>query len=589
MSDRKIGYIAFAICFLISILLLLKRFYFFGSNFDAPIIVNLTYHNLLNLDFIKWEGGLSGSFYGTHTPFTLLFASWISYFQPFNAVEYTSIAFAASCGFLGYIFSQFLPASFDKKTTSFTTILLTVFFVFNFYSKNCLYFVHFELFYLVFLTAFFYYFLTKKHLASYITLFLFLVSREDFGFHLFTIISIAMFFNFVFIKDKSFDFKHWSYIAVICFVSSVMLCYFKSFFPGDQAFSRIYFEPHWPQILDIINIEYIRPRALAFIEKNIYSIANIVILLVFSLFSRTYLTLIPVMSILPWLTIHILAKTAYINKMADYYSFPFAIMLVWPSVCPLLFQVTEKLKRKLYYLQLILLILTFAHSTPFYSKLYPFIKLDNIMNGAKFSQEIERSLQNLNHPLLTWSVATLNPDIYEEDNILKSPKISDLTRPIFYFNNDQQIYKIATENSYTYKYKIQDTPIRILSNIDLTNIFTNLQPNSSFWIEALSLNKKYMYQKIGENMTLGVLKAKDLKKKPLFFAAGNYCAHIKHESNTTLLFTVNDAELDKEIYHADINNNSYNCFAITNPTSLYLTLSTLTGTTKLKEFVIIKK
>lgn len=551
-------FITFALCFFIASSALLKRFYLSGVNYDAPLIINLMYHNLFALDFPPWEVGLAGSYFKTHTPFIMNIISWLSYLQPFNLLEYTSIVFGLFCGFFGYISYLMLSKSFSFGRIA--GVFLAFCMVFNYYNTRCLYEVHFELFYIVLLCGFLYYFSQQQYTKSYIVLFLFLISREDFGFHLFTLIITMLIFK---VELKTQDRIRLIKIAAISFLSSVLLCYFKSFFPGDHAFSRIYFDSSFATLLKILHPAHIFDGLKTLVKSNLYSILNLTILLLFSIGYRTFYTIIPVLSLMPWVGLHVVATNKLTNELPWYYDFPLAIMFVWPALAVLMFKPEPQLQRKLKYLQITLLVIGLGYSVPFFKKIFPLPTIDNIRNMHIFTQQVAgRPTDDI---VVTRDVATLNPKIYHGQDIYPTTKKGAIQ--YIYFVQNYNSYQDTL--SYPYRYKIENTPIRILSTKPISSEeYRNFIVNDNFWIEALSYSKEHMYKPSVTPLTIEYYKSKKLKKKRIYFAAGKYCGVVDISHGDGYELNVFNAE-DQSVYTSS---EQRFCFNLVNAGDYYLTI-----------------
>lgn len=564
-------YLTFLICFLTGSAVLLKRFYLSGVAYDAPIIVDLMFDNLFSLNFIRWEDGIGDSYFKTHTTLIMYFLSWLSYLVPINAVEYCSLIFGLFCGVLGFVSYKMLCKVDYSKPLS---LILAILFTFNFYNANTIYLIHFEIFYIVLLCGFFYYFTQKQYNTSYIFLFLLLLSREDFGFHLLTII-ISIFMLRVDL-DKEFK-KRLLYIGLISFISSILLCYIKSFYPGDQAFSRIYFEPSQAGIIAVLKPSHILEGLTRAVPKNIFSIINITCLIIFSVYTRTRIMLVPVLAVLPWIGIHIISNKLYINSLPDYYAFPLAIMLIWPAISILLQKYDQLMTRRVKYLQLLLLIISLFQTIPFYKKLLPTLSAHNIKNMHIFTSEIKHSHND--KQVLTRDVATLNPRIYDDSFIyLRTTKKAD---EFFYFDQDYTSYKNFLD--YKYHYKIENTPVRIATTKPLpTNAYSNMAENKAFWLEALSVSKYFMYKPFALPLELG--KIKNLKQKIINFTPGQYCGIIDLTGSDEFTFTVHKED-GTAIFEAK---ETKFCFEIKISDDYYLTISPASGTISINNLDIKK-
>jgi hypothetical protein len=562
IKDRKSNLVSlfiFIFSFVITLAFLLKKFYLFGINEDAPIIANLMWHNGWNIFFNDWQGG--GSYYQTHSSLIFILISQLSYILPLNMIEYASVIIALSVGLLGYITAQILykfKKSLKLNNLLFLalTILLSIGFVFNVYNKDCIALAHFEIFYISFLVAFLYYFFIHKYYLSYFFLFLFLITREDFGFHLFTLISIILFFNYFVLKFENLQTRKLIVICLISLLASIALCYMKKFFPGDDAFSRVYFSTKWPEILEAFRFAHLVKTFLIFSKNNIFTIINLVLSIFFAIRYRSYFILIPIVSILPWLYLHLLSNDRTAG-MPDYYKFPFAIILIWPALTCLIFEknITNTLRKKIYFFQIILIAFSFSYTIPFYKKIFPLVAISNIENSNLFTEEVRKFADhsNLKNMRVTLDILTLNTRLYKKDNVVLAngtlaENNFDKDKIIFYNVNDSFIYESITKYDYKNAFQIKDTPIRIITNDNLKKYFTNLATNNHFWLESLSLPKNYMYREHNDSLEVKSFNINSIVKKPIYLRQKKYCIAIKQKQSIQLLFSVYRTHDESEIF-----------------------------------------
>lgn len=602
IKDHKSNLVSlfiFIFSFIIALAFLLKKFYLFGINEDAPIIANLMWHNGWNIFFNDWQGG--DSYYQTHSSLIFILISQLSYILPLNMIEYTSLIIALSAGLLGYITSQILykfKESLKLNNLLFLalTIFLSIGFVFNVYNKDCIALVHFEIFYISFLVAFLYYFFIHKYYLSYFFLFLFLITREDFGFHLFTLISIILFFNYFVLKFENLQTHKLIVICIISLLASIALCYMKKFFPGNDAFSRVYFSTKWPEILEVFCFAYFVKTLFIFSKKNIFTIINLILSIFFAIRYRLYFILIPIVSILPWLYLHLLSndRTA---AMPDYYKFPFAIILIWPALTCLIFEknITNTLRKKIYFFQIILIAFSFSYTTPFYRKIFPLVVISNIENSNLFAKEARNFANNgnLKNMQVTLDIATLDTRLYKKDNVVLANRDFaennfDKDKIIFYNVNDFFIYEPITKYGYKNAFQIKDTPIRILTNNNLKRYFTNLVTNNNFWLESLSLPKRYKYREHNNYLEIKPFNVNSVVKNPIYLHQKKYCIDIVQKQTNKLLFSIYKTSDESEIFKFLIQDKSNNlCFDISEAGSYYFIVNPIEKKSTITKFNIV--
>lgn len=582
------GFFVSVLSLAMTLAVLLKKFYFSGVNYDAPIITNLMWHNAgLNIFYNLWQG--NGSFYQSHSSLIFIIISKLSYVLPLNMVEYTCFVFALSTSLLGYVVTQILyrfkeNLKIDGLSFFSLTTLLSLGFVFNVYNVDSIYLVHFEIFYISFLVSFLYYFFTYKYYTSYFFLLLFLIVREDFGFHLFTLISIILFFDHFIIKAKHLPSRKLIIICLVSLVASIMLCYMKKFFPGDDAFSRVYFNTKWPAILETFDSNHLAKNLILFGKKNIFTIVSFALSIIFAIRYRAYFILISLISILPWLFLHLLSQNDHTVIMGDYYKFPFAIILIWPALACLIFRnvIADSLRIKIYFLQIIIILFSLIHTISFYTKSIPLVSISNIVNSNLFAEEVRKFADNgnLKNMRVTLDILTLDTRLYKKDNVVLVDGVVaennfDKDKIVFYNTNDSFIYEPITKHGYKNALKIKNTPIRVQTNSDqLAKYFSNLEVNNSFWIDALSLPKNYRYINSNETLKIEPFKVNLVVKKPVYLYHKKYCVDISQQKPIENLFSVYRMSNNNEVFkHLIQDEYNHLCFNIAKDDSYYFVLN----------------
>jgi hypothetical protein len=515
-------------------------------------------------------------------------------------IEYTSFILALSVGVLGYVTTKILydfkdTLNFNNSLFLILTVFLSICFVFNVYNIDCITLVHFEIFYISFLVAFLYYFFIHKYYLSYLFLFLFLITREDFGFHLFTLISIILFFDYFVLKSKKLQTRKLIIICLISLVSSIALCYMKKFFPGDNAFSRVYFSTKWPEILEAFRFSHLVKTFLLFSKNNIFTIINFMLSIFFAIRYRSYFILISVFSVLPWLCLHLLSndRTAV---MSDYYKFPFAIILIWPALSCLIFEknITDTLRKKIYFFQIILITFSFSYAKTFYKNIFPLVTMSNIENSNLFAEEVRKFADNgnLKNMRVTLDILTLDTRLYKKDNVVLVDGVVaennfDKDKIIFYNANDSFIYEPITKHGYKNAFQIKNTPIRILANNNIKRYFTNLITNNDFWLESLSLPKKYKYRIYNNSLELRPFNVNSIVKRPVYLHQKKYCADITQKQSNQLLFSIYKTHDESEIFKFLVQDKSNNlCFDITEAGSYYFIVNPVKKRSTITKFNI---
>jgi hypothetical protein len=182
--------------------------------------------------------------------------------------------------------------------------------------------------------------------------------REDAGLHYFMVLFLLC-AAFIFQKKEPALIKKTALISVFCLLFSLTaFALQKKFYPGDNAFHRIYFDSKG--IFSHLNEEICKKRLMVFFyNKSTISLPWILSLLCFLFPSLRFLS-IAALSTSAWTLFSLFAKNPVAGGLDIYYSFPLITSYIWPFLSPVSLPVKKIRIQYLFFL--LLLVIADRHS-----------------------------------------------------------------------------------------------------------------------------------------------------------------------------------------------------------------------------------
>lgn len=190
-------------------------------------------------------------------------------------------------------------------------------------------FPHFEMAIPALLAAFFACYCNGKFKLAILFLFVGLLVREDAGLHYFGLFFILASYLYA-IKYSRYA-KQFLFLAFICAVMSLLAISIQKYFfgTGDNALVRVYLgNPAFAHL----SLSFLIDRIIGVGISRLYLFAPMLMILILAFRGRNWALLIGVAAILPWVVLNISAVSVHAGFLSVHYSFPFAIMVVWPAI-----------------------------------------------------------------------------------------------------------------------------------------------------------------------------------------------------------------------------------------------------------------
>lgn len=537
--------------FILTFLYVYSRFYYGSAQGDGPLISNLIYKQGINPMFVPYPS-ISGSFYQTHFSPIFSILSLISYITPFNRIEYFAIFQSFSSAILGatsfaLLYSYYMPSSFKSCSDTkyrircvVAILCLSFFLSINSINLKILEHDHFENWIPILSILFLYLWLKQEQRWSYLVFILLLIIREDAGFHFFGMIFLTVLYKYYLRKD--FD-KKLFIIGIVAFLYSCLAIYIqKKFFPGDNAFTRVYIDfnnAKWLQ--EFYQDGKLRESILTFFNTQFDIYIIIVLQVIWSIVSRNFYILLGLISCIPWIALHFFAKGSHAIGLGFYTSFPVMITLFYPLFAHFYFRksVSEKLKYDTLKWKAFVVVISLLASDTFYfitsHEISKPLKTFREINNDKvdtFAKELSINKNKLGNLIVTSDILGIHPKDFKFYNPSKNK--NDINTLIYYSGKgtvaaEKNAYKKLENFELNNFYKIKGTNIRVASTGDIISLklFSNIEKNNLGHLSNLIMTPDHS----DVTDTFVNLSHDTILNLTLFgrvsMPAGNYCVKIK--------------------------------------------------------------
>ena len=310
--------------------LVLFHFYARGSFvLDTGLLASLIWHSDAALTQPASLGG--GSYFGTHVSLLFLPASALSRYLPFSMPQFFA-------GFVGFSHALLALAVFWLLVEGFglrrgagpwIAALAALGFAFSGLTIAIARYPHFE----TLIAAFFLLFAVAQvlgHRRLAVTFFVLgLATREDAGFHYVAILGLLVTLNVAYGIPLRQQRTEWTFaLAGLLYAVGVMAVQ-RLIFPETSAFARVYLgEPP----LAHLSAGMMANRLSFFLLGRPYVLYPALGACLWALRASNPCIVLGFVAAIPWLLLHLLAKSPLAGALVSYYAFPFLIALAWPLI-----------------------------------------------------------------------------------------------------------------------------------------------------------------------------------------------------------------------------------------------------------------
>ncbi|MGI4800529.1 MAG: hypothetical protein ACRYG8_42180 [Janthinobacterium lividum] len=311
--------------------MVLFHFYVRGAFvLDSGLLGFLTWRSNAALTQPDSLGG--GSFFAIHVAPLFLVTSQISWLLPISLPQFFAGFVGLSHVLLALAVFWLLAEGYGLRQSGsvWLAALAGVAFAFSGLAVAIARYPHFE----TYIAAFFLLFATARALGyervGVIFLFLGLSTREDAGLHYAAVLIVTAAFDRW--RGQRVRQNDWWFTLIAMAYSAAIILGQRLIFPGGSAFARVYLG--MPP-LGHIDITLISNRLLYLLVNRPYILLPALAAVIWAIRVRNPAVLVGYVAALPWLLLHVLAKSPLAGALSSYYAFPFLIALGWPLIAVL--------------------------------------------------------------------------------------------------------------------------------------------------------------------------------------------------------------------------------------------------------------
>jgi hypothetical protein len=308
--------------------LVLFHFYTGGSFvLDTGLLASLMWHADAALTQPASLGG--GSYFGTHVSPLFLPASALSWYLPFSMPQFFA-------GFVGFSHALLALAVFWLLVEGFglrrgmgpwIAAAAALGFAFSGLAIAIARYPHFE----TLIAAFFLLFAVARvlgHPRLAVAFFVLgLATREDAGFHYLAVLGLLVTLNAVRGVPWPQQRTELAFALAALFYAVAVMAVQRHIFPDTSAFARVYLgDPP----LAHLSAGLMADRLHFFLVGRPYILYPALGACIWAVRAKNPCIVLAFVAALPWLLVHLLAKSPLAGVLVSYYAFPFLIALAWP-------------------------------------------------------------------------------------------------------------------------------------------------------------------------------------------------------------------------------------------------------------------
>ena len=313
--------------------LVLFHFYVRGSFvLDSGLLASLVWHSDATLSQPASLGG--GSFFGTHVSPLFLPVSALSWCLSFSMPQFFAGFVGLSHALLALAVFWLLVEGFGLRRGAgpWIAALAALGFAFSGLAIAIARYPHFE----TLIAAFFLLFAVAQVLGyprlAVAFFVLGLATREDAGFHYVSVLGLLVTLNLAYGVPLRQQRTEWTFALAALFYAVAAMAVQRLLFPDTSAFVRVYLgDPP----LAHLSVALIAQRMLSFVFGLPYILYPAIGACIWAVRARNPYIVLAFVAGIPWLLVHMLAKSPLAGMLASYYAFPFLVALAWPLIAVL--------------------------------------------------------------------------------------------------------------------------------------------------------------------------------------------------------------------------------------------------------------
>ena len=313
--------------------LVLFHFYVRGSFvLDTGLLASLVWHSNAALSQPASLGG--GSFFGTHVSPLFLPVSALSWCLSFSMPQFFAGFVGLSHALLALAVFWLLVEGFGLRRGAgpWIAALAALGFAFSGLAIAIARYPHFE----TLIAAFFLLFAVAQvlgHPRLAVAFFVLgLATREDAGFHYVAVLGLLVTLNLAYGVPLRQQRTEWTFALAALFYAVAAMAVQRLLFPDTSAFVRVYLgDPP----LAHLSAALLAQRMLSFVVGLPYILYPALGACIWAVRARNPYIVLAFVAGIPWLLVHMLAKSPLAGMLASYYAFPFLVALAWPLIAVL--------------------------------------------------------------------------------------------------------------------------------------------------------------------------------------------------------------------------------------------------------------
>jgi hypothetical protein len=348
IAYRAAPLICFGVPFLATFSFIFNHFFNTGAFFlDSGFFADLMWHKgwglpnpavaLVAPDFPP------RSYYGIHFSPLLAMISQITWWLPFDHVDIFATYMGLAQGLLGFVMWRLmikLPFQRDAAWAAVAT-LLSVAFAMNGLVLGIITYPHIELLIPPLLLATLCLLLEDKFLAAAVVCGLALVIREDVGFHFFAVASLVVLLNWWGRREFPSQRALIIFAAAAFTYSCIAITVQHYFFASHSTFSWVYVgHPPFAHLTP----EFVATRVASFFDARLYIWLPLLLICISTILFRNWYAMVGVVSVLPWLLLHLLAQSDAAGMLSIHYTFPIVVGVGW-SILAIVYDTGREARR----------------------------------------------------------------------------------------------------------------------------------------------------------------------------------------------------------------------------------------------------
>jgi hypothetical protein len=468
-----IPFVAFSI-------LALRHFYILGGFWgDSGVIAFILWRSDLLLHTPLVAGG--ASFFATHVSPIFIPLSMLSRVLPLTKVQFFA-AFTGACYMLPAVAVYWLFVSSYRLRSIFGAAILSLLFAFNGIALAAARNPHFEMLIIgsgmIFLVAF----VQRKFWLATLSFAICLATREDAGFDLFALFAVTVglsCWRAVPLRQQK-PLILYGILALAYSTAAIILQ--RKFFPGGGAFSRVYLGA---PAFHGITWQHIADRLGFYMAYRLYIFMPGFVALAWAIRLRNPYIVAGYFAFIPWGILQLLAASPIASTLSNYYSFPFIFALFWPVIGLLIEQrltgraMDTRVKPILGFTLMLLasfMDLSVQHNPGHLNFPVSFFFAPSLVQQKTTGAAVQNFVKSrlvFGHLAVDGSIAALDPDHYDESELVSSVQIQPPNSIIFFAHGYEAplALAVAAQDGLQQLYQIPGTPLRVATDRPLNGVF----------------------------------------------------------------------------------------------------------------------